>query len=208
MTVTRLYLGLAVHKDSITIALAEPGPKGEIRTFGTITHDLHALEKALSRIRKAHPGAHLEVAYEAGPCGFGIARRFKQLGVPCLVAAPSLIPKPPGALFKTDQRDARSITRLLRAGELTAVYVPEPTDEAIRGLLTTDESGAQVALLQSPIPPVVEFSYQRRHGNANQKTQTPCQHDAQNCQVVKRIGCGGQPSRTLWDASTEDDSRA
>jgi transposase len=54
--------------------------------------------------------------------------------VPCLVAAPSLIPKQPGAPIKTDQRDARAIARLLRAGELTAVYVPEPTDEAIRDL--------------------------------------------------------------------------
>jgi len=134
MSSTTLYLGLDVHKDSIAIAIAEPGPKGEIRLFGTITNDLHAVEKALGRIRKAHPGAQLEVAYEAGPCGFGIARRLKQLKVPCLVAAPSLIPRQPGAPFKTDKRDARALARLLRAGELTAVYVPEPTDEAIRDL--------------------------------------------------------------------------
>ena len=134
MPSTTLYLGLDVHKDSIAIAIAEPGPKGEIRPFGTITNDLHAIEKVLSRIRKAHPGAQLEVAYEAGPCGFVIARRLKQLKVPCLVAAPSLIPRQPGAPFKTDKRDARALARLLRAGELTAVYVPEPTDEAIRDL--------------------------------------------------------------------------
>jgi len=134
MQTITLYLGLDVHKDSITIAIAEPGPKGEIRLFATITNDLHALEKALSRIRKAHPDAQLEVAYEAGPCGFGIARRLKQLKVPCLVAAPSLIPKQPGSPFKTDKRDARTIARLLRAGELTGVYIPEPTDEAIRDL--------------------------------------------------------------------------
>jgi transposase len=134
MKAITLHLGLDVHKDSITIAIAEPGPKGEIRLFGTITNDLHALERALSRIRQAHPGSPLEVAYEAGPCGFGIARRLKQLDVPCLVAAPSLIPKAPGAPFKTDKRDARTIARLLRAGELVAVYVPEPTDEAIRDL--------------------------------------------------------------------------
>jgi transposase len=134
MPAITLHLGLDVHKDSITIAIADPGPKGEIRLFGTITNDLHALEKVLSRIRKAHPGAHLDVAYEAGPCGFGIARRLQQLRVPCVVAAPSLIPKQPGSPYKTDQRDARAIARLLRAGELTAVYVPEPTDEAIRDL--------------------------------------------------------------------------
>ena len=56
MKTITLYVGLDVHKDSITIAIAEPGPKGEIRIFGTITNDLHALEKALQRIRKAHPG--------------------------------------------------------------------------------------------------------------------------------------------------------
>jgi len=129
-----LYLGLDVHKDSITIAIAEPGPKGEIRHFGNISNDLGRLEVALGRIRKAHPDARLEVAYEAGPCGFGIARRLKQLKLPCLVAAPSLIPKQPGSPFKTDKRDARLIARLLRAGELTGVYVPEPTDEAMRDL--------------------------------------------------------------------------
>jgi len=134
MQTITLYLGLDVHKDSITIAIAQAGPQAELRLFGTITNDLHAVEKALARIRKAHPGAHLEVAYEAGPCGFVLARRLKQLAVPCLVAAPSLIPKQPGAPFKTDQRDARSLARLLRAGELTGVYVPEPTDEAIRDL--------------------------------------------------------------------------
>jgi transposase len=133
MSIT-LHLGLDVHKDSITIAIAQAGTKGEIRLFGTITNDLHALEKVLTRIRKGHPAAHLEVAYEAGPCGFGIARRLKQLNVPCVVAAPSLIPKQPGSPFKTDKRDARTIARLLRAGELTAVYIPEPTDEAIRDL--------------------------------------------------------------------------
>jgi len=134
MKAITLYLGLDVHKDSITIAIAEPTSKGEIRVFGTITNDVDRLEKALARIRKAHPGAILEIAYEAGPCGFVIARRLKQLKISCLVAAPSLIPKKPGSPFKTDKRDACTIARLLRAGDLTGVYVPEPTDEAIRDL--------------------------------------------------------------------------
>jgi transposase len=134
MQTITLYLGLDVHKDSITIGIAEPGSKGQLRVFGTITNDVDRLEKAFHRIRKAHPGAHLEVAYEAGPCGFVIARRLKQLKVPCLVAAPSLIPRQPGSPFKTDKRDALAIARPLRAGELTAVYVPEATDEAIRDL--------------------------------------------------------------------------
>jgi len=65
MSSITLHLGLDVHKDSIVIAIAQAGTKGEIRLFGTISNDLHAVEKALTRIRKAHPGAQLDVAYEA-----------------------------------------------------------------------------------------------------------------------------------------------
>jgi transposase len=130
----KLYLGLDVHQESITIAIAAGGRNGELRLHGTISHDLHALEKALSKIRQAHGGASLEVCYEAGPCGFGLARRLAQLKVPCTVVAPSLIPRRPGDRVKTDKRDARKLARLLRAGELTCVYIPEATDEAIRDL--------------------------------------------------------------------------
>jgi transposase len=62
MKTITLHLGLDVHKDSITIAIAQAGLQREIRLLGTITNDLHALEKALNRLRKAHPGAHLDVA--------------------------------------------------------------------------------------------------------------------------------------------------
>ena len=87
MKAIKPYLGLDVHKDSITIAIAPAAPQNELRLYGTITHDLHALERALGRLRQTHPGAGLQVAYEAGPCGFGLARRLKQLDIPCLVSA-------------------------------------------------------------------------------------------------------------------------
>jgi transposase len=134
MKKTTLYLGLDVHKDSVAIAIAEGGRGGEVRFYGTISNDLHAIETVLAKIRQAHPGARLEACYEAGPCGFGIARRLAQLKIPCTVVAPSLIPKRSGDRVKTDKRDCRRLARLLRAGELSAIYVPEPTDEAIRDL--------------------------------------------------------------------------
>jgi transposase len=132
---TQLYLGLDVHKDSIAVAVAEEGRQGEVREVGAISNDLHALEKLLARLRKAH-GSEVKIhaAYEAGPCGFGIARRLRQLGVECSVVAPSMTPTRAGDRIKTDRRDARKLARLLRAGELMAIYVPEPTDEAIRDL--------------------------------------------------------------------------
>ena len=128
-----LFVGLDVHAKSITLALAEGGG-GEARNYGSISNDLHALEKVFARLRKAHPGTELRACYEAGPTGFVIARRCAQLGIDCTVVAPSLIPTRAGERIKTDRRDARKLARLHRAGELSAVHLPEASDEAMRDL--------------------------------------------------------------------------
>lgn len=127
-----LFTGLDVHAKNITIALAES--EGEARLYGTIPNDLHALEKVFTKLKKAHPGVELRVCYEAGPTGFVLARRCAQLKIHCTVVAPSLIPVRSGERIKTDRRDALKLARLHRAGELTAVNVPDAADEAMRDL--------------------------------------------------------------------------
>ena len=125
------YVGLDVHKERNEVALAESD--GEVRLYGSISNDLHALEKLVVKLRVN--GAVLHFVYEAGPCGFVIYRRLRQLGEDCVVVAPSLIPRKAGDHVKTDRRDAMMLARLHRAGELTGVHVPDERDKALRDLV-------------------------------------------------------------------------
>jgi transposase len=79
----------------------------------------------------------LRACYEAGPTGFELARLLISIGISCDVIAPSLIPKAPGDRVKTDRRDCQRLARLHRAGELVAVHLPTPTQEAVRDLCRT-----------------------------------------------------------------------
>lgn len=132
MKMKKHYVGLDVHKDTVTIAVAEEGRLGEVRIYGQVSSDLRAVEKALRKI--GADGGALQVVYEAGPTGFVLQRRLAQLGWDCIVVAPSKTPGEKGKRLKTDRRDAEMLARLHRAGELTAVYVPDPADEAVRDL--------------------------------------------------------------------------
>jgi transposase len=126
------YIGLDVHKDQNQVAIADGGPTGEVRMYGSISNDLHALEKLARKLGGENVVLHF--VYEAGPCGFVIARRLAQLGIDCTVVSPSLVPKKSGDRIKTNRRDAIELARLHRAGELKPIRVPEAGDEAIRDL--------------------------------------------------------------------------
>jgi transposase len=126
------YVGLDVHKDTTVIAVAEGDRQGEVRLYGTISSDLHAVEKALRKI--GGEGVTLHVVYEAGPTGYVVYRRLRQLKLDCIVVAPSKLPYEKGVRQKTDRRDALMLARLHRAGELTGIHVPDAVDESIRDL--------------------------------------------------------------------------
>ena len=85
----------------------------------------------------------LYFCYEAGPTGYGLYRQVRALGHDCIVVAPSLVPKRPGERVKTNRRDAVTLARLLRAGDLTPVWVPDTVHEAVRDLVRAHAAASQ-----------------------------------------------------------------
>lgn len=130
------FVGLDVHKETIAVSVAE-ADAGEVRYMGEIPNTPDAVVKLVRRLRKE--GAKLSFCYEAGPCGYGLHRQLRDLGQDCQVVAPSLIPRKPGDRVKTDRRDSLNLARLHRAGELTAVWVPDAAQEALRDLTRARE---------------------------------------------------------------------
>jgi transposase len=136
MIKSKLFVGLDVHKDSIAVAYAEDGGSEPVFVgpIGTRQCDLDALVRRLRGKART-----LSLAYEAGPCGYGLYRYLTKKRLACVVVAPSLIPRRAGDRVKTDRRDALTLARLLRSGDLVSVYVPRPEDEAIRDLCRARE---------------------------------------------------------------------
>ena len=132
---TKRFLGLDVHAETITVAVAEKD--GEVRFFGTITNSPEAVRKLVRKLGKPN---ELRACYEAGPCGYVLYWQLVELGVECEVVAPTLIPVKSGDRVKTDRRDAEKLARCFRAGDLTAVWVPNPDHEALRDLVRAREA--------------------------------------------------------------------
>ena len=137
------YVGLDVHKAKIAVAVARAG-RGEPQYLGVIENTPEAVRKLVKRLSPA--GEVLNWCYEAGPCGYGLYRRLMELAQACQVVAPSLIPRKAGERLKTDRRDALGLAGLHRAGELTAVWVPDQEQEAIRDLVRAREDMKAIEL--------------------------------------------------------------
>ena len=131
------FIGLDVHAETIAVAAAEPA--GEVRSLGVIPNRVESIRKL---VKKLGPVKQLRVCYEAGPTGYVVYWQLTALGVKCEVVAPTLVPVKPGDRVKTDRRDALKLARSYRAGDLTAVWVPDAAHEALRDLVRAREAAA------------------------------------------------------------------
>lgn len=137
-------VGLDVHKNSIEIVTAETSGFHEVRHYGKIGGDMTSLDKAIRKLISVRSsGTELRFVYEAGPCGYEIYRHLTRQGFQCVVVAPSMVPRKSGNRIKNDRRDAESLARLERAGELTDIHVPLEEDEAMRDLTRAREDAVK-----------------------------------------------------------------
>lgn len=131
-----IYLGLDVHKDSITVAVLPAGATTPTRV-DRLPNDLTKLKRWLERVAR---DGELRACYEASGAGYVLHRARHEWSVACEVIAPSLIPKRSGVQRKHDTRDATNLARLYRAGELTAVRIPSEADERVRDVVRCRET--------------------------------------------------------------------
>ena len=102
-----IYLGMDVHKDSITIAVLPEQAKTPTR-LDRLPNDLPKLKRWLERAAR---GGELRACYEASGAGYVLHRALREWGYACAVIAPSLTPKCPGVQRKHDKRDAADLAR-------------------------------------------------------------------------------------------------
>jgi len=132
------FVGFDTSKLRNAVAIADGGRTDEVRFLGEIDNTEAATAKLVKKLAAKYQ--RVTFCYEAGPTGYGLYRQIKGLGHECIVAAPSLIPKRPGDKVKTNRRDAMSLAKLLRGGDLSAVWVPDRHHEATRDLVRTREA--------------------------------------------------------------------
>src|SRR5579864_297592 len=142
MGYSEVFIGLDTSKLKISVAVADGERGGEVRFLGDIGSDSGSVAAMVVKLAK-RGGGRLHFCYEAGPTGYDLYRQIIGLGHDCTVVAPSLIPRRPGERVKTNRRDAVSLARLHRAGELTPVWVPDATHEAVRDLVRAREAAAE-----------------------------------------------------------------
>lgn len=133
MVRARAFVGLDVHKSTIAVAIADTRRTDEVRFWGNIANSPTQIRDLVRNLAEHYDD--VEFTYEAGPCGYDIYRQLSAKGFVCHIVAPSRIPRRPGDRVKNDHRDAMTLARLARAGELSDVWVPDPTHEAMRDLV-------------------------------------------------------------------------
>ena len=106
------YVGLDVHKATVSVAIAKGQRGGKVLHVDLFPNRPDHIARLVERLGKNEP--ELSFCYEAGPCGYGLQRQLTKLGHDCIVVAQPLIPMKADDRVKTDRRDAVMLAKLHR----------------------------------------------------------------------------------------------
>jgi transposase len=111
---SEVFVAFDVAKKKHAVAIAEGGRRGS-----PISWRCRKQSVAVRTHDQETGGRSAAGLLEAGPMGYGLYRQVEALGHDRMVVAPALIPKRSGERIKTNRRDAVTLARLQRPGELT-----------------------------------------------------------------------------------------
>ena len=123
-----VFSGLDVDKRSISVTFTDHD------RFLKSLRMPYSAEHLLNHVRKHFPNKKVAFVYEAGPTGYGLYDGIVAQGYPCLIAAPSMIPKAPGQRVKTNRLDSKALSENLRGGQLKSIHVPSALYRELRHL--------------------------------------------------------------------------
>lgn len=123
-----VFAGLDVDKRSLSVTFTNH--QGVIRSLRMP----YSVAHLLNHVRKHFGDQKVAFAYEAGPTGYGLYDGLVAHAYPCVIAAPSMIPKAPGQRVKTNRLDSLGLAENLRGGQLRSIHVPSPVYRELRHL--------------------------------------------------------------------------
>ena len=93
----------------------------------------YSVEDLANHVHKHFSDQKVAFAYEAGPTGYGLYDGLLAQAYPCLIAAPSMIPRAPGQRVKTNRLDSRGLSKFAW-GATEEHSVPSPLYRELRHL--------------------------------------------------------------------------
>ena len=200
-----VFVAFDFAKKKHAVAIAEGGRTGEVRFLGDVENNPLPIERTIKRLAGRYDRLH--ICFEAGPMGYGLYRQIQALGHECMVVAPALIPKRSGERIKTNRRDAVTLARLHRAGELTGVWTPDAAHEAVRDLVRAREAATddlrrkRQQLLSFPLRHSLP-DLQRRRALDDGASALAGQPEVRTCRAADRLSgkerrdrrCGSTPA--------------